>query len=84
MSKILITGGAGYVGSMLCTKLLQDGHSVTTVDLLKYDKSSLNHLYFFKKLRFIKTGKFNPNAGIYKPVGSGTTGKKTCIVCFFG
>ena len=37
MSKILITGGAGYVGSMLCTKLLQDGHSVTTVDLLKYD-----------------------------------------------
>ena len=54
MSKILITGGAGYVGSMLCTKLLQDGHSVTTVDLLKYDKSSLNHLYFFKKFKLIK------------------------------
>ena len=54
MSKILITGGAGYVGSMLCTKLLQDGHSVTTVDLLKYDKASLNHLYFFKNFKLIK------------------------------
>ena len=54
MSKILITGGAGYVGSMLCTKLLQDGHSVTTVDLLKYDKSSLNHLYFFKNLSLLR------------------------------
>ena len=46
MSKILITGGAGYIGSMLCTKLLESGHQVTSVDLLKYDKSSLNHLYF--------------------------------------
>ena len=45
MSKILITGGAGYIGSMLCTKLLDEGHSVTSVDLLKYDKGSLNHLY---------------------------------------
>ena len=46
MSKILITGGAGYIGSMLCTKLLEKGHVVTTVDLLKYNKGSLNHLYF--------------------------------------
>ena len=45
MSKILITGGAGYIGSMLCTKLLEEGHTVTSVDLLKYDKGSLNHLY---------------------------------------
>ena len=50
MSKILITGGAGYIGSMLCTKLLEEGHIVTVVDLLKYDKGSLNHLYFNKKL----------------------------------
>ncbi len=54
MSKILITGGAGYIGSMLCTKLLEDGHSVTTIDLLKYDKSSLNHLYFYKNFNLIK------------------------------
>ena len=53
MSKILITGGAGYIGSMLCTKLLHEGHNVTVVDLLKYDKSSLNHLYFNKKFKLI-------------------------------
>ena len=53
MSKILITGGAGYIGSMLCTKLLQEGHYVTAVDLLKYDKGSLNHLYFNKKFKLI-------------------------------
>ena len=53
MSKILITGGAGYIGSMLCTKLLEEGHIVTVVDLLKYDKGSLNHLYFNKNFKLI-------------------------------
>jgi nucleoside-diphosphate-sugar epimerase len=53
MSKILITGGAGYIGSMLSTKLLEEGHTVTVVDLLKYDKGSLNHLYFNKSFKLI-------------------------------
>ena len=53
MSKILITGGAGYIGSMLSTKLLNLGHKVTVVDLLKYDKGSLNHLYFNKNFKLI-------------------------------
>ena len=53
MSKILITGGAGYIGSILCTRLLQLNHKVTVVDLLKYDKGSLNHLYFHKNFNFI-------------------------------
>jgi len=53
MSKILITGGAGYIGSMLCTKLLEEGYKVTVVDLLKYDKGSLNHLYFHKNFKLI-------------------------------
>ena len=48
MEKILITGGAGYIGSMLSTKLIEKGYQVTVVDLLKYDKGSLNHLYFNK------------------------------------
>ena len=53
MKKILITGGAGYIGSLLATKLISLGHSVTVVDLLKYTSSSLNHLYSFKKFNFI-------------------------------
>ena len=52
MSRILITGGGGYVGSMLCTTLVNLGHEVTVVDLMKYDKGSLNHLYYHKKHNF--------------------------------
>ena len=52
MKKILITGGAGYIGSILATKLVDLGHHVTVVDLLKYSSSSLNHLYNSKNLNF--------------------------------
>jgi nucleoside-diphosphate-sugar epimerase len=52
MKKILITGGAGYIGSMLSTELLRLGFKVTVIDLLKYDSSSLNHLYFEKNFKF--------------------------------
>jgi len=54
MSKVLITDGAGYIGSMLATELIKDGHEVTIIDLLKYDKGSLNHLYFNKKFKLIR------------------------------
>ena len=32
MSKILVTGGAGYIGSHTCVELLHAGHEVTVVD----------------------------------------------------
>ena len=32
MSNILVTGGAGYVGSVCCAELLRQGHAVTIVD----------------------------------------------------
>jgi len=53
MKKILITGGGGYIGSMLSTELVNLGNEVTVVDQLKYDKGSLNHLYFNKNFKFI-------------------------------
>ena len=53
MKKILITGGAGYIGSILATKLVELGHRVTVVDLLKYSTSALNHLYNSKNFEFI-------------------------------
>jgi len=51
--KILITGGGGYIGSMVTTELVRLGHKVTVIDLLKYDKGSLDHLYFEKNFTFI-------------------------------
>tara|TARA_R100000008_G_scaffold21543_1_gene11339 strand:+ start:17026 stop:17952 length:927 start_codon:yes stop_codon:yes gene_type:complete len=38
---VLITGGAGYIGSELVQHLLDDGHDVVAYDNLMYDPSSL-------------------------------------------
>ena len=54
MKKILITGGAGYIGSTLATKLVNLGHKVTVVDILKYNKNSIYHLFSKKNFNFIK------------------------------
>tara|TARA_B000000532_G_scaffold207861_1_gene176194 strand:- start:307 stop:1245 length:939 start_codon:yes stop_codon:yes gene_type:complete len=51
--KILITGGAGYIGSMLSTRLVEKGYYVTVVDNLKYSSDSINHLFYFKNFKFI-------------------------------
>lgn len=32
MANVLVTGGAGYVGSVCCAELLRQGHSVTVID----------------------------------------------------
>jgi nucleoside-diphosphate-sugar epimerase len=52
--RILITGAAGYLGSMLTTKLVELGFDVLAVDILKYEKNSLSHLQFYKNFKFIK------------------------------
>ena len=36
MSRVLVTGGAGYVGARLVPRLVHDGHQVTVVDLYMY------------------------------------------------
>jgi len=51
--KILITGGAGYIGSMLATKLVYLGYDITVIDLLKYSSTSLNHLHLYKNFKLI-------------------------------
>ena len=41
---VLVTGGAGYLGSVLCERLLAAGYRVTTVDDMMYQQGSLLHL----------------------------------------
>jgi len=42
LKKILVTGGGGYVGSVLCPKLLKGGYNVRVIDLMIYDPHSLD------------------------------------------
>lgn len=42
--RVLVTGGAGYLGSVLCEHLLDAGYRVTVVDNLQYRQRSLFHL----------------------------------------
>ena len=39
--KVLVTGGAGYIGSHVCNSLLDIGHEVTVIDSLVTGNKSL-------------------------------------------
>ena len=50
--KVLITGGAGYLGSNLTRHLLEVGYTVTVLDNLMYDQVTLLHLFGNPKFQF--------------------------------
>jgi len=51
--KILITGGAGYIGSTLTDFLLFNNNEVTVIDKLIYDQTSLLHVCNNKNFKLI-------------------------------
>lgn len=51
---ILITGGAGYVGTALITLLLKKGYGVTVLDSLRFGGDPLIPFFSNKKFNFIK------------------------------
>lgn len=50
---ILVTGGAGYIGSILTPLLVECGHNVTVLDNFLFKQSSLNHLCIYKNFEVI-------------------------------
>lgn len=55
MKRVLVTGGAGFVGSHLCERLLNDGHEVISLDnYFTGSKKNIEHLMdnkFFELIR---------------------------------
>jgi len=55
MKKILVTGGAGFLGSHLCDKLVNEGHHVLCVDnYFTGSKKNIEHLLDHKNFEIIR------------------------------
>jgi len=52
--KILVTGGAGYLGSIMVPDLLDLGHQVTVLDSFMYKQNSLNHVCHHTNFSVVK------------------------------
>jgi nucleoside-diphosphate-sugar epimerase len=55
VANVLLTGGAGYIGSVLVGDLLEDGHQVTILDNFLYEENSLALHYANQNLAILNT-----------------------------
>lgn len=64
MSRILITGGAGFIGSNLVRRMVREGHEVLNLDKLTYagNLNSLSDLGGERNYRFTQADIVNANA----------------------
>lgn len=53
-ARCLVTGGAGYIGSILCEHLLDAGYGVTVLDNLSYGAAGLLHLAHDESFQFVR------------------------------
>ena len=61
MNRVLVTGGAGFLGSHLCERLLQDGNDVICADnLYTGSKDNIRHLMANPYFEFIRHDVTNP------------------------
>ena len=61
MRRLLITGGAGFIGSHLCDLLLEKGHYVICVDnLISGNIKNIKHNMHNKRFEFIKYDVIKP------------------------
>jgi len=62
---VLVTGGAGYIGSTLCEYLLKAGHKVTVLDSFLYSQDSLNLYYHNKNFEVVSLDVRDPEIKKY-------------------
>jgi len=53
VKKVLVIGGAGYVGSILVRKLIESGYKVRVMDILLYGDTSIKELYAIEDFEFM-------------------------------
>src|SRR3989304_9511917 len=59
---VLVTGGAGYIGSLLAGELLRDGYRVTVLDKLLFGGDSLVNYLSHPNFHFAKVDVWEPRA----------------------
>lgn len=62
MKRVLVTGGAGYLGSILCRKLLDSGYTVRCFDRLYFGEEPVRPIMKNKKFELIKGNILNLDA----------------------
>lgn len=66
MKRCLVTGGAGFIGSHLCERLLRDGHLVDCMDNFSTgNKKNVEHLSSKKNFKLIEHNVQLPYSGAY-------------------
>lgn len=64
--KLLVTGGAGFIGSHLCDRLVNDGHEVVCIDnLLTGSRRNIEHLMKNSRFAFHEHDVQEPFDGTY-------------------
>ena len=68
VKRILVTGGAGFLGSHICDRLVSDGHDVICLDnFFTSQKSNVEHLL---PKRQVRVRSATPEGTAYPPTRS--------------